>query len=279
MDSSDSPALTACGYTRVAQNDPYPVRRHPQGHQFDWRDGRVLQTWQFVYLTEGQGILETKAQPKQILGAGDVFVLFPGVWHRYSPLPETGWTEHWMELQGCWVAEVLRTENLSAAYAILRPGVSAELVSHFDRLHDYAQHGGVREQRLLAAMARLLAELILYHGLRPAKVTQTEQLVQAFQAKLTEQSDGSMRIKDIARGLRKQETHLRRSFKKQTGLTPKRYTLTLRLRKACELLRNTTLSVQEIAEDLGFYSASHFSMTFKRTFGKSPSHWRENEET
>jgi AraC family transcriptional regulator, transcriptional activator of pobA len=45
--------------------------------------------------------------------------------------------------------------------------------------------------------------------------------------------------------------------------------------EACTLLARTDLAVEQIAADLGFESASHFSRFFKRWTTRSPSLWRE----
>lgn len=48
----------------------------------------------------------------------------------------------------------------------------------------------------------------------------------------------------------------------------------LRIHEACELLKNTNLSVTQIAFDCGFGSSSFFSTQFRQALGKSPSDYR-----
>jgi transcriptional regulator GlxA family with amidase domain len=62
----------------------------------------------------------------------------------------------------------------------------------------------------------------------------------------------------------------------RVGVSPREHYLTTRTQKAQDLLINTSKSVKEIAEVLGFDSASHFSKLFKKRVGISPLHWREN---
>jgi hypothetical protein len=85
---------TSVGYERVQRGSPYPPRRHPVDHHFDWNHGRILSAYQLVYVTEGQGAFESEVPPKcHRIEAGAVMTLFPGVWHRYAPDPKTGWVE------------------------------------------------------------------------------------------------------------------------------------------------------------------------------------------
>ncbi len=67
--------------------------------------------------------------------------------------------------------------------------------------------------------------------------------------------------------------HLARLFRAETGLTLHAYVQRLRLHRSLELLTAGKPTV-EIAVDLGFASRAHFSASFKRLFGVSPSEFR-----
>jgi AraC family transcriptional regulator len=70
------------------------------------------------------------------------------------------------------------------------------------------------------------------------------------------------------------EFHFSRAFKRTTGLTPSRYFIHLRLKKARRLLRETNRSIIEIGLDVGYTSPSHFAQIFRREVGISPSEYR-----
>lgn len=59
-------------------------------------------------------------------------------------------------------------------------------------------------------------------------------------------------------------------FSKALGLPPMEYLLAWRMALAKELLRGQSLSVQQVAERVGYGSASTFSMAFSRTVGMAP---------
>jgi len=69
---------------------------------------------------------------------------------------------------------------------------------------------------------------------------------------------------------------LRHVFAGQVGVPPSRYHLNLRVEEAKRLLRETALSVQEIAERTGFSDPNHFSALFSRKTGLSPTRFRES---
>ena len=70
--------------------------------------------------------------------------------------------------------------------------------------------------------------------------------------------------------------HLAGVFKSRTGVSLHAYRNQLRLRAALERMHNRGVDLVEIALDLGFSSHSHFTETFRRHFGATPSLIRES---
>ena len=65
--------------------------------------------------------------------------------------------------------------------------------------------------------------------------------------------------------------HFARSFKQAFGMPPHRYLLTRRIERATALLRDTDLSITEIAFETGWQSLGTFGRTFRDVAGQSPS--------
>ncbi len=66
------------------------------------------------------------------------------------------------------------------------------------------------------------------------------------------------------------EAHFARSFKAAFGVPPHRYLLTRRVERAMALLRDTELSVTQIAFEAGWESLGTFGRTFRDVTGESP---------
>lgn len=73
------------------------------------------------------------------------------------------------------------------------------------------------------------------------------------------------------------DAHFARSFKEAFGLPPHRYLLTRRIERAKTLLRDTALSITEIAFQTGWGSLGTFGRTFRDVTGKSPGEFRARE--
>jgi AraC family transcriptional regulator len=68
--------------------------------------------------------------------------------------------------------------------------------------------------------------------------------------------------------------HFQRLFKAATGVAPSRYHMDLRINEARRLLRETKMSVVDVALEVGYANPSHFARLFRRETGLSPSDYR-----
>jgi transcriptional regulator GlxA family with amidase domain len=75
------------------------------------------------------------------------------------------------------------------------------------------------------------------------------------------------------------EAHFARSFKDAFGLPPHRYLLTRRIEKATALLRDTDLSITDIAFQTGWSSLGTFGRTFRDITGKAPADFRQHDQS
>ena len=71
------------------------------------------------------------------------------------------------------------------------------------------------------------------------------------------------------------ERQLQRLFQRYLGCSPTRYYLQTRLRRARDLLRQTSLNILEVATLSGFSSASHFGRRYREYFGCPPTMERQ----
>lgn len=65
-----------------------------------------------------------------------------------------------------------------------------------------------------------------------------------------------------------------RSFKAETGRTPYEYLLDLKIEKAKKMLKSNEYTITEISMMCGFSSHSHFTSTFKKKVGTSPTEYK-----
>lgn len=95
-----------------------------------------------------------------------------------------------------------------------------------------------------------------------------EQMIEYFEDHYAEK----ISLDQIADNTYLSTVYVSKIFKAETGDTPIRYLINIRLEKAKELLENGWEgSIQEVAMEVGYDDAYHFSKLFKKRYGVSPS--------
>ena len=72
---------------------------------------------------------------------------------------------------------------------------------------------------------------------------------------------------------------LMRKIKVITGKTPLQFIRDIKIELACQMLKNHTTSVSEVANRLGYTDSDYFSKTFRESVGMSPSEWQRQNLT
>lgn len=90
--------------------------------------------------------------------------------------------------------------------------------------------------------------------------------------------DPQFSVEKMAMELGMSRTNMHRKIKSITGFPPSELIRSIRLRKAAKLILNKVDSASQIALLVGFDDYSHFSKTFKKHFGVSPSSYEERNK-
>jgi AraC-like DNA-binding protein len=133
------------------------------------------------------------------------------------------------------------------------------------------------EEAVLSILADVTALAYAHGGPQPnARPRRRDvDLVEAARDVIGRRFKENLSLSDIAGEVGSSVFHLARVFKARAGFSLHAYRNQLRLRAALERLHEPGVDLIEIALDLGFSSHSHFTETFRRSFGKTPSAVRE----
>ncbi len=268
--------VSTVGYEEIGVADSYPTRGHADGYYFDIEKGRVLNEYQLLYITEGEGIFNS-AHAKDIpLKAGDLFLLFPGEWHTYHPTGKNGWKSYWIGFKGKNVDDRVKVGFLSVDKPIYHVGFSADIIRLYEEAYKRAQEEAPYSQQILAGIVNHLVGLMyaLERSMELSKDHTRVDMINLARLRIRESLEADLTIQQIAEDLGVSYSNFRKLFKEFTGISPALYQQDLRLQRAKELLATTTLSIKEIAYRLRFESPDYFSSKFKIKTGKKPSEFR-----
>lgn len=270
--------VPTAGYSWTPAHSPnYPLAQHPSAYHFQWQQGRILQEFQLLYIIRGEGFFESAAAGRLPIKAGDAFLLFPGVWHRYAPNPKTGWDEYWIGFDGDVPRRLVRENVFSPKSPVFSPGLGKPWHELFTRAIESLELEPVGQHQILAGLAfEMLTRLHALEREEKLEAGLDDTIVRKTKYFIMERLKEKIDWEELARDLHVSYSSLRHAFQQHTGFSPYQYQLQLRLDKAKSLLNSTPQSVKQIASQIGFDCPYHFSNLFKRKTGLSPVAWRHD---
>jgi AraC-like DNA-binding protein len=229
--------------------------------------GRVLAMWAMVLVERGHGHFFSRPSRRHPVGAGTLFILFPGVAHWYRPDPT--WTEWWMLFDGPLAAQAQADGFIAPARAVLRPDRRCR--DAFLRAWSTWREPGPLARPLAAAALHECLVASAAGASAPGGPAEHDPISAAIATLDCHPGIGPARL---ARDLGMPYPTLRRRFRAATGRSLRDYAIDVRLRQAQAQLADTQRPVAEIAADLHFTSAFYFSRLFHRRLGMSPTAFR-----
>lgn len=268
--------VSTVGYEEIAPGDPYPTRGHADGYYFNIEKGRVLNEYQLLYNPEGEGVFQSTHCPPTPIKAGDMFLLFPGEWHSYHPLPHTGWKSHWIGFRGKNMDDRVRAGFLSPEKPIYHVGYSSVIEELYRTAYQQAVEEAAYSQQVMAGLVNHLIGK-MYALERNIELNRNQaqvDMINRARMQIRKALESNLTIQQVAEELGVSYSNFRKLFKEYTGLSPATYQQELRLLRAKELLSTTDMTVKEIAYRLNFESPDYFSAKFKAKMGCKPSEAR-----
>ena len=141
----------------------------------------------------------------------------------------------------------------------------------------------VRIQNLVESRDKLRNKLRTTVTVEPSEVTTTsmdEKLLKRMLRIIEDNiSDPEFKVSQLAKECGMSQLNLNKKIKGLTGLTPKVFVRTMRLKRAAQLITTAKYSISEIAFEVGFLDIKYFRSCFKEEFGMLPSEYQKKESS
>jgi len=266
--------LNVVGKAIILPGTVYPSPSHPSGYYFTWEQGRILQEYQLVYITEGFGIFEDATGEYPII-SGSLLIIQPGIWHRYKPDGSTGWTENYVGFNGMMARRIFGISQVTSLKPVAYIGNREEFIDTYYKVYGYVKDEKPGFQQVSAGMVmKLLGCLVSIEKQLSFAETRIEKIIQKACFLIRENIENEIDFKAYAECNNIAYSYFRRMFKIYTGLPPAKYQLDLKIIRSKELLLSTDKIMKEICYEVGFESEYYFSRIFKNKIGVSPSRFR-----
>lgn len=195
------------------------------------------------------------------LEPGMVFVYFPGDRHIIRTMTDV-WEYRWLTLDGPLNTEVAKSFGFRRE---ARPAgrCPEALFAEMERAAAEVTPSGERRASVLAFQVLTLACGGGAGGLNSLVERCRELIERDFANPL-------FSIKGMAAELATHRSSLCRLFTEKVGVSPHAYLASLRTRRAMELLKDSRMSVAEIARACGYLDPNYFSRALKKMTGMGP---------
>lgn len=214
------------------------------------------------------------------LSSGQMFLIYPEELVVYCADKASPWTYVWVGFKGLGADTILKHCGFSKNHLVLPAPDFDKYMCCFD---DFFEHitlsfidGLYRESILLKLMA-ILSEhhthLILENNHTKSDYGNNVYVNLAMDY-IHEMYMQDISVSDIAEQIGITRSHLNHAFQKELNISIQRFLIDFRMHKAANFLVNTTMSIKEISNHVGYKDQLVFSKTFKKKFGLSPKNYR-----
>jgi AraC-like DNA-binding protein len=272
--------ITSLGHGTIAPHTPYPPARHPKLYHFEWHTGRVLPEFVLVLISAGGGTFESKETGEAAISPGMAMLLPPGMWHRYRPNPETGWTETWMQFNGEFAHLLLAEGMISRQQAVLHGEHLMEIEPKLRALLAKV-HAAPAANTLLISLQGLsvlgLALPIQEAQVKPdnPRAETSDPVVSAALEYIWSRSHHVLSVVDVADSLGTTRRTLERRIMAATGHTALDAIIDCRFSRAERLLRETEIPIKAVASLAGFGSLQNLRHVCLQRLGCAPGLYRD----
>ena len=224
------------------------------------------------YVVLGHGYLEVNDE-KYKLNPGDAYFIHPGDFCTYYADKNDPYKKYWIN----FAADFFFTEMLKSYKIDDRVFRGMDLSGFFDELFKLEELSDSNDDLFIPVSKLIFGAImeIALHKENDAAATGND-LAYKVRNVLYRSISTRITIDDIAKKFYRSKNDINRQFKKQYNTTPHNFLLELRITKAKNMLVNSRKTIAEIANLLCFSSEFHFSNTFKKKVGISPSEFRKN---
>lgn len=224
------------------------------------------------YVINGNGTLCIENK-KYTVKEKEFFLVPMNVKIAYYPNPKNKWAYVWFNYIGDFAESFNSSLNLSQDSPIRSVEENFDESNLFELVHKLNKVGELGYYDVLSVFYSCANILTLKNH----TTTQSEKLIiDAKKIVDLNYMDSDFSIESITKLLHVSHSYLIKVFKEKTGQTLINYLLEKRLKKAGELLRETSFSAKEIAYTVGYNDDVHFLKKFKEYYGKTTKEYRKN---
>ncbi len=237
----------------------------------------AINEYVFIYCVDGKGWYSVKNRRYDV-HRDQYFILPAGEPHVYASDEDDPWTIYWIHFRG-ELAQYYVT-NIHSPFDVTPTKKSRILnrINLFEEIFQSLDHSYAIEniRYAMATFQHYLASLRYIQQYREAvaNADNGNDVVSMAIHYFEENIEHEITLKNVSDFVGKSPSHLSSVFKEKIGYSPLNYFTLLKIKKACEMLDNSGMKINQISLKLGYEDPYYFSRQFSKVMGMSPKSYR-----
>lgn len=239
---------------------------------------RACNEYIVIYCEKGEGWFNMNETHRK-LTAGNILFIPKDIPHSYGANKYYPWSIYWCHMKGESLEDYMLRLPLNNYTVPVSSLIAEELKRLFHTAFRSIENGYSLETLLYVshvikhAMGLIFFANPAYH----VKLKENYECVETAINVMKENLHGTITVPAIAETAKISLPHFYKLFKTKTGYSPINYFNRLKIMRACQYLKITTMKINEIADKLGFRDQYYFSRIFKNVMGVSPRQYRKSQ--
>ncbi len=240
-----------------------------------------------VYINDGHGILETNGE-KYELNSNYLLTMFPDNKIFYEVDKGTPWSIHWLGLYGRLLPVYLESLGITPSAPICTVTNPDEIINILEILYRRSSGDSLSTRidciSLLYRFFSCLAENSAGRSdnnkdstVSPGHSRLKNDYIEHALNYMKYNYEQGISSNDVACNIKLDRRYFSKIFRGVTGVSPTQWLINLRIARAGKLLRETSLTVSEVAYSVGVFDQFYFSRLFKSETGCSPLEYRKKQ--
>lgn len=232
-------------------------------------DRNRFDSFLLIYVISGSGYICLGNQKYDLIG-GSIVLLDCYEPHRYGTLEEMH--IQWLHFDGPMARNYYQRA--------IQHGPVLQTLHHYPATHNLRkilrtfQSGQGVSDLLLSKWINDLMTDIIQDSEETYGTAKQSAVIDESVRYISEHLNKNISIQDLASLANLSLYYFSRLFKQETGMSPHRYIIMVRLEYSCFLLRSSNLTIKEIAYQCGFNSESNFCTRFRSVYRCTPQQFR-----
>ncbi|MBO5286206.1 MAG: AraC family transcriptional regulator [Clostridia bacterium] len=222
------------------------------------------------YVVSGKGVYYVGPN-KFVVNAGQIFVVFPGTVIKYQADSADPWHYAWVSFTGDYAKEIFKKLKINIFNPIItvKDGdVFYDIIKKMPKQRDIC----LKDNLVFSSLLYSFMSLLCNNDDKPKHVNVYLQQAKNY---IYSHYFEDISITQMADFLGISRKYLFAIFKTELNQSPKDFLINYRIDKACDFLRNKSLSIASVGYSVGYKDPLVFSKAFKLKTGLSPTEYRK----